>query len=615
VTKIKRQSIKTYFFERCAGGPKSKDFWPTIKPFLSNKGVTDSKHIILQEDDKIVTDQSHVCETFNDFFVNVAKDIGSDLPVDTTTHPSILAIQSSHRPDCTFNFSSITTDFVSKQIDGIGLRKATGNDGISAKILKMAKPAICQPLTDLVNRSIASGSFPDKLKEAQVVPIFKKKCASDKSNYRPVSILPITSKFFERALNTQLAKYFDSILHPYLSAFRKGFGCQTVLLRALEDWRMALDNNQYAAAILIDLSKAFDCLPHDLLLSKLKAYGLSSNALEIMSSYLTNRKQSVRIGTHTSKWSEIAKGVPQGSILGPLLFNVFINDIFQVVDHSTMYNYADDNTLFNCHKDVETVKANLEHDASKVIQWFDQNQMKANPDKFQGLPIGKKTRDKHLTLNINSSTIECNDHATLLGVTIDYQLNFDSYLSDLCKKASRQLNVLKRIGKYLTKQGKLTIYHSFILSNFNYCPLAWHFCSIANTKKIEKIQERALRFVYLDYTSSYESLLQQSKLPSLHVRRLRQLALETFKLFHKQAPIYLHDLITPKHNHYSFRYVNNLSIPRVKSTKYGLKSFRYTAAKLWNELPNDIRATASYAAFSSLLTKWNGKLCHCSVCE
>ena len=170
--------------------------------------------------------------------------------------------------------------------------------------------------------------FPDQLKLAQVIPLFKKLDPLDVKNYRPVSILPIISKVFEKVLSEQLSEYFDNIFHNFLCAFRKGHGCQTTLLRLLEDWKSALDKNYFVAAILMDLSKAFDCLPHDILLCKLTAYGLSSKSVTLLGNYLSNRKQQIRLEGVVSEWADISKGVPQGSILGPLLFNIFINEIF-----------------------------------------------------------------------------------------------------------------------------------------------------------------------------------------------------------------------------------------------------------------------------------------------
>lgn len=202
----------------------------------------------------------------------------------------------------------------------------------------------------------------------------------------------------------------------------------------------------------------------------------------------------------------------------------------------------------------------------------------------------------------------------MLGVTIDFQLKFDKHIANICKKASRQINVLKRVGKYLNRLGRLTIYHSFILSNFNYCPVTWHFCSEINSKKMEKIQERALRFIYEDKSSTYDELLIKSKLPSLKIRRIRSIALETFKIINKQSPLYLHDLIEIKQHKYSFRYQNTASLPKVRTTKYGLNSFKYFAARTWNDLPDHFRKETSFLQFKNLINSWNGRSCHCSAC-
>ena len=272
----------------------------------------------------------------------------------------------------------------------INVNKATAFDGVSVKIMKIAKPVIVKPITKLINKSISSAKFPDNLKEAHVVPLHKKNSQLEARNYRPVSILPVVSKFFERAIYQQLIDYFDSIFNPYLSAFRPGYGCNTALLKVIEDWKKAVNNNLYVAAVLMDLSKAFDCLPHDLLLLKLKVYSLSENALNLTDDYLSNRKQCVKVGTYFSTWQNIYKGVPQGSILGPVLFNVFLNDIFNFVKEYKLYNYADDNTLSHSGPDLDGLVKSLEKESAILIDWFANNKMKANPDKFEAIAIGNK---------------------------------------------------------------------------------------------------------------------------------------------------------------------------------------------------------------------------------
>ena len=304
--------------------------------------------------------------------------------------------------------------------------------------------------------------------------------------------------------------------------------------------------------------------------------------------------------------------------MGPLLFNIFINDIFYFIEHGTLYNYADDNILSYADQDYNTLINILEKENSILIEWFNFNCMQANPDKFQDIAVGKKTYAKEKPVfNIESANISCDEVVKLLGIDIDYQLNFDKHIKNICRiKASQQLSVLKRIDCFfLSKLNKLTICHSFILSNFNCCPLAWHFWSKANTIKLEKLQVRALRFIYEDYNSTYEELLHIAKVPSLQIRRMCTMALECFKILHKLSPPCLNDVVVLKNSKYSFRYSNIVEIPRVKTTTYGKNSFKYTAAALWNDLPDDFRKIANFNQFKNTSLSWNGNECKCNACK
>ena len=257
----------------------------------------------------------------------------------------------------------------------------------------------------------------------------------------------------------------------------------------------------------------------------------------------------------------------------------------------------------------------LVEDSVSLISWFDFNCMQANPDKFQAIAVGKKTHDKQPVFNIGNINITCDDSVKLLGVDIDFSLKFDLHISNLCRKAAQQINIMKRLGKHLNRLNRLTIFHSFMLSNFNFCPLSWHFCSEGNTKKIEKLQERALRFVYENHDLSYEDLLEKAKMPTLKIRRLRTMAMETFKILNNLAPPCLSNLVKTKENSYNFRYSNILQIPAVRTTTYGKNSFRYAAAVLWNNFPEHFRQTNNFNHFKSLLNHWNGEQCKCSMCK
>ena len=564
VNKLKKQSINTYFQERCVGGCKSANFWSTIKPYLSKRSNQGQSKIILTEDNEAISNDSEVAETFNNYFVNVAEDIGKDYMFDPKDHPSLNKIKELNLKKDAFSFKLTDESSVSKIIDKFNPKKATGGDKISVKLLKLGKPSLVKPITTLINTTISASTFPSKLKQAQVTPLNKKNDPMLKSNYRPVSILPIPSKIYEKVLSEQLSSYFDSIFDDFLCAFRKGHGCQTTLLRLLEDWKYALDSNEYVAAILMDLSKAFDCLPHNILLSKLSAYGLSEDSVLLLKSYLSDRKQQIKISSVVSSWANINKGVPQGSILGPLLFNAFINDIFYFIKTCTLYNYADDNTLSFHSPDFNELIKFLQQEGKILIDWFSFNCMQANPGKFQAIAVGKKTFEKSPVFSIESANITCEEIVKLLGVDIDFNLSFDHHISTICKKAAQQLNVMRRIGHNLSLLNRLTIFHTFVLSSFNFCPLAWHFCTETNTKKMEKLQERGLRFVYNDFSTSYEDLLTKAKLSTLHIRRMRTMAIETFRILNSLAPPVLTNLLKKRGTVYNFRYSNILHITQTR---------------------------------------------------
>ena len=260
------------------------------------------------------------------------------------------------------------------------------------------------------------------------------------------------------------------------------------------------------------------------------------------------------------------------------------------------------------------LQTTIQSESSTMINWYKNNLMQANPEKFQAICLGKET-NKHITsFNIDNTNIPCEPHVKLLGITIDSNLSFDKHVSNICKKAARQINVLSRLCSNLNLDTRILIYKSFILSNFNYCPLVWHFCSKKLTYKLERLQYRALKIVFNDYKSDYDTLLDRIKMPSLHINRIKQLAIEIFKCLHNISPTYIQELINVKSPKYSFRNTNTLEIPIVNTTTYGKKSFRFEAPKIWNSLPNAIRCTTDYKEFQKLIKLWSNDNCGCSMC-
>ena len=231
-----------------------------------------------------------------------------------------------------------------------------------------------------INRCIDEGKFPSNLKNADVTPVYKKVDRLLKGNYRPISILPTLSKVYEKILYQQIYNYFNNIFSKFLCGYRKGYSTQHCLLYMLEKLKASLDNGMCTGILLTDLSKAFDCISHELIIAKLYAYGFTKNSLSLVCDYLTQRKQMTKIRNKYSSWREIIYGVPQGSILGPLLFNIYINDLFLFSEEFLMSNYADDCSPYEFSDTVEQVIIKLEKDANLLIQWYKNNNLKPNPE-------------------------------------------------------------------------------------------------------------------------------------------------------------------------------------------------------------------------------------------
>ena len=443
----------------------NKLFWKTIKPFLSDKN-TQTSQITLVQGNNIISNEKDISESFSSFFQNTVSELNINIdenllsstddltdPIDIAiqkfkNHPSIRLIKENTTSAPNFDFDKVSLSEVEQEIQHLNRNKCGTFESIPTKLLKENSDICSATLLRIWNEQILeSKTFPKNLKLANITPIFKKGDSNLTKNYRPISVLPSVSKVFERLIQKQLLSHINQFLSPYLCGYRKGYNAQCALITMIEKWKETLDKNGYAGAILMDLSKAFDTINYELLIAKLDAYGIKKDSLKLIHSYLTDRWQRTKINATFSSWYELLQGVPPGSVLGPILFNIYLNDLFFSLKNIDVCNFADDTTPYICDQTLEGVLSRLEQNSELAVSWFNNNYMKINTDKCHLLVSGYK--HEHVWAKLGDKKIWEDKEVKLLGINIDNELKFDNHVLDICLKAGRKLSVLTRIVKYL----------------------------------------------------------------------------------------------------------------------------------------------------------------------
>ena len=501
--------------------------------------------------------------------------------------------------------------------------------GVSIRLLK-ENADVCAPiLSKILNTCLNEGVFPDKLKLADISPIFKSVDSMSKKNYRPVSILNSVSKLFEKLIQKQLNPFFDTKLSKYLCGYRKGNSTQYALLKLIESWKKYRDSNGYSAAVLMDLSKAFDTINHDLLLAKLHAYGVKNNALKLMMSYLKNRYQRTKVNGAFSDWEELLTGVPQGSVLGPLLFNIYLNDLFYAVEKAEICNLADDTTPYSSGFELKEVMADVENDCSILVEWFHDNYLTLNVEKCHLIVTG--FRYEAMYASVGDALLWEEDSVKLLGLLIDSDLTFDGHVKMICIKASQKLNAIQRLAKFLSKSKRIILLRTFFESQFSYCPLIWMFCSRKLNNRINRLHERSLRIAYSDFESNFEELLKKDNTVTIHERNLRVLAIEMYKISFNLSPSFINEIVEEISTKYNTRSScdiemndkgetnriekTNYKVQKTNTTSYGLQSFRYLGPKIWALVPSKLKATKTLQIFKEEIKKFRFDKCPCNLCK
>ena len=393
---------------------------------------------------------------------------------------------------------------------------------ISTILLKCIAPSsIIKPLTLIINQIMKTGVFPNKMKLAKVIPIYKKDDPTQVTNYRPISRLPVLSKVVEKTIAKQLSEYFEEnkLFNQNQYGFRTGHSTEHAALELVDKITFQKDNNETPINIFLDLSKAFDTIDHNILLDKLKYYGLDDTAIKLFRSYLINRYQYVQIENAKSQLLEINTGVPQGSILGPLLFIIYINDISQSSDKFDFLAYADDTTLsttlnkFSTSDDMN-ISDLINLELYKINEWLEINKLSLNAKKSRFMIFHMP--NKHITLpilQISNTNIEKVNEFNFLGLTLDTRLDWKRHSNNTSNKISRTIGVLNKLKLVLPQHIKTIIYNTLILPHLNYSILCWGFKS----NRVFALQKKAVRILTCSkYNAHTEPLFKTLKLLKIH---------------------------------------------------------------------------------------------------
>ena len=595
VTSKIRKARRNFYNNKLSAAENNNQIWKILNDVMPKRASSQSV--------PSSSNNTSQANEFNDYFANVGSELASKIP----QVPSI-NISDENAAQSTFNFDYVTEDEVSKALMRMKNKKSVGIDGISMHILKMSTPVIIPSLTYLFNKSLAEGIFPSQWKRSKLIPLFKSGEKSNPANYRPIAILPCISKVLEKIVQKQLAQYLkvNGLLSAAQSGFRDKHSTSTALLKVTDDWLLAIDEGLYTGAIFIDLKRAFDTVDPFIMLKKLKQMGLSQACLNWFESYLTNRKVGTFLNSSLSDFSDIHHGVPQGSILGPVLFVIYINDIVQQVKDCNIHLYADDTVLYFSHKDPSHIENVLNNNLKQVYDWMCVNKLSLNPSKTESFLIGSRSqlaRRNSLCIKLCGQVIKHKETVKYLGVTLDQQLKWDVHINVLCSKVSKLVNYLSRLRYFLNETCLKLLYNSLILPLFDYADLIYGSSNTKYTMQLQKLQNRAgrtiLRISPYKHTSNHV-IHQLLNWESLNSRRKKHINSMVFKCLHDLSAPYLKDSFKFISHNYSLRSNGNLSLPKPK-TEYCRRMFIYRGSSSYNELPSQPKSCSTLTSFNKLI--------------
>ena len=584
-------------------GNNMKLLWSGLKSIISNKNS--KVNIISKLNDvngNLTNDPAVIANTFNDFFVNVAGNVAKGIPRTRKSPMDYLGTRNEH----SFFMTPVIPMEVSDTISLLNTGKSIGPNSIPTKLLKILSLHICSPLSDIINDSFQSGTFPEKLQLAKVILLFKKGCPLTASNYRPISLLSVFSKIIEKVMYKRLYDFLElhTILYNFQFGVRASHSINHALISLTEMIKNTLDNKRFGCGIFLDLQKAFDTVNHEILLNKLEHHGIRGIALTWFRSYLSNREQYVSVNGYNSQNLNVTCGVPQGSVLGPLLFLIYINDIPSASSKFAFYLFADDTSIYFESGNLEQLQKVVNSELKHIKKWLDANKLALNVDKtnFVIFHSPQKPLYENITIKFGKQHVTKANHVKFLGLLLDENLSWKHHLSELSKKLARTCGMFLKVRHLLPTDVLVSLHYSLFASFLQYGIVVWGLTYDTYIKPIFILQKKVVRAITFNNFSAPSAPIFLT-LRLLKLQDLFEMKLLTFvyEAVNKLSPSCFHefvDVLSQVHQHDTRQArKGDILLTRKNSLQYGLKSIRYAGAKSWNSISHVIKQAPTVMSF------------------
>ena len=601
--KVSEKDHFDYLFEK--NKHNLKQTWSIIKSIINkNKAKPSPKEILVNN--KLISDPISIADNFNKYFAHIGYNLSKGIPstaedpLSYMRHVNVPATISMY-PTCVEEVRNVILQLKTN---------TSGPDDIHGAIVKKTCHLYLEILVDLINLTLVSGNFPDELKIARVCPVFKTGDSKLITNYRPISILPYFSKIFEKIIFYRLASFIDkyNLLYKFQFGFRRNHNTTLALITLVDNIITAADKNDMTLGVCLDFSKAFDTIDHEILLRKLFAYGIRGVGLNLISNYLSDRQQFVHVNNSKSSLVQLSCGVPQGSILGPLLFILYINDLAFISNKLLSIFYADDCNLFIKGSDTHHMAASMNLELNDILKWINCNKLSLNIKKTQCILFKSKTKNmpSNLNIKIGSTAMDRVYVIKFLGVMIDSHLSWEHHAKYIRNKIAKGIGIISKAKNRLKRETLTTLYYSFIYPYFNYAIELWGNLKATDLNALIKIQKRALRtIVHASYRAPSAPIYKSLQVLNIDQIHKYKVVLFMYKVRHGNFPSVICDMFqlnTVYHQHRT-RQCLDYHVP-IYRKEHSKSNIFYKGVLLWNELNKKIDYNCNYYSFKKRLKRY-----------